>query len=224
MRKSKNKQLVRKLVTQCRVNICSLNLNDMKNTFVKTDFKIQGFQADRIIFDDSDLVSMDVTCRMNGQLLATTFMFTFSNFNDLLRFSGESGDKLQLTVSDKLMSDGEKPYIIDLQQEPIVFTTCSLDLCYLIADDTTCFSVEDVMPISLVQQAKNLRINMADFSNVHLSSDSSLNIALNEVATLYRYYEGLKELNLTDEHAREKAGLKNEKLFKIAFYAAKNVK
>lgn len=195
----------------------------MNNTFIKSDFKIQSFGASRIIFDDSDLVSLDVKTRIDGQLLETTLMFTFTKFNDLLRFSGEIGEKLQLTVSDKLMSTDEKPYIIDVSNEPFVFTTCSLDICYLIEGDDSCYSVEDVTPISFIQQAKNLRINIADFNDVHLQKEATLNLALNEVATLYRYYIGLKELNLSDDHAREKAGLKNDKLFKIAFYASKSM-
>ncbi len=199
-------------------------LIDMNSLLVIADYNVQGFSASRIIFDDSDLVSMDVSCRIGGKLIRTTFMFTFSKFNDLLRFSGESGEKLQLKVSDKLVSDEAMPYIIDLQHEPLVFTTCRLDLTYLLAGDDSCFSVEEVMPLSLVQQARNLRMNIADFRHVQLQQDSPLNAALIEVATLYRYYMGLKELNLSDEHAREKAGLKNEKLFRIAFHAAKSAK
>lgn len=224
MRRYKNKTLVRKLVTYLNANICELNLNDMSNTFIKTEFKVQGFSCSRIIFDDSDLVSMDVMSRIEGQLKPTTFMFTFGKFNDLLRFAGESGEKLQLMVSDKLMSSEEKPYIIDLSEKPIVFTTCNLELSYLVAEDDTCFSVDDILPLSFIQQAKNLRSNMADFKDVSLHNETSLNLALKEVATLYRYYMGLKELNLTEEHAREKAGLRNEKLFKIAYHAAKTLK
>lgn len=199
-------------------------LSDMNTLLVSADFNIQGFSASRIIFDDSDLVSMDVNCRVGGKLIATTLMFTFAKFNDLLRFSGESGEKLQLIVSDKLVSNEAMPYIIDLKAEPLVFTTCRLDLSYLLTGDDSCFSVEEVLPLSLIQQAKNLRMNIADFRHVQLQQDSPLNAALLEVATLYRYYMGLKELNLTDEHAREKAGLKNEKLFRIAFHAAKSAK
>ncbi len=199
-------------------------LHDMNSLSAIADYNVQGFSASRIIFDDSDLVSMDVSCRIGLKLIRTTFMFTFSKFNDLLRFSGESGEKLQLKVSDKLVSNEAMPYIIDLQQEPLVFTTCRLDLTYLLAGDDSCFSVEEVLPLSLVQQARNLRMNIADFRHVHLQQDSPLNAALLEVATLYRYYMGLKELNLSDEHAREKAGLKNEKLFRIAFHAAKSAK
>ena len=167
---------------------------------------------------------MDVNCRIGEQLTLTTFMFTFGKFNDLLRFAGESGEKLQLMVSDKLMGIEEKPYIIDLKETPIVFTTCNLELSYLVAEDDSCFSVDEVIPLSLIQQAKNLRSNMADFKDVTLHNETSLNLALKEVATLYRYYMGLKELNLSEEHAREKAGLCNEKLFKIAYHAAKTIK
>lgn len=195
----------------------------MHRTFVKADFSATAFRATRILFDDSDLVSMEVECRVDGHMQRTTFLFSFCRFNDLLRFSGESGERLQLRVSDKLVSEEKQPYVIDLTEDPIVFTTCRLDLTYLIEGDHSCFSVEEVMPLSLVQQARNLRMNTADFGGVNLQSDSTLNAALYEVATLYRYYLGLRELNLSEEHAREKAGLRNDKLFRIAFHAAKDV-
>lgn len=195
----------------------------MHRTFVKADFSATAFRATRILFDNSDLVSMEVECRVEGHMQGTTFLFSFSRFNDLLRFSGESGERLQLRVSDKLVSDEQQPYLIDLKEEPIVFTTCRLDLNYLIEADRSCFSVDDVMPLSLVQQARNLRINTSDFGGVNLQSDTTLNAALREMATLYRYYLGLRELNLSEEHAREKAGLRNDKLFRIAYHAAKDV-
>lgn len=208
---------------QCRLNICEQILIEMENTFVKTEFKVQGFACSKIIFDDSDLVSMHIKCRINGQLVCTTFMFTFSMFNDLLRFSGESGEKLQLLVSDKLISSEETPYVIDLAAQPIVFTTCSIGLSYLIAGDESCFSVDEILPLSFLQQAKNVRNNMIDFKDTHLNQAAALNLALKEIASMYRFYVGLKELNLDENHARERAGLHNDKLFKIAFHAAKTL-
>ena len=41
---------------------------------------------------------------------------------------------------------------------------------------------------------------------------------------MYRYYVGLKELNLNEDSAREKAGLRNDKLFKLAYHAANESK
>ena len=40
------------------------------------------------------------------------------------------------------------------------------------------------------------------------------------MASMYRYYVGLTELNLSETAAREKAGLSNEHLFKLAYHAA----
>ena len=124
-------------------------------------------------------------------------------------------------VSDKLLSNEERPYIIEAG---LMFTACSIELSFLIADDASCFSAEEIMPISFLQQAKNLRTNIKDFNNVHLDNKIQLNHALQEIATMYRYYLGLKELNLNETSAREKAGLSNEKLFKIAYHAAISVK
>ena len=221
---SKSNIKLRKLITQLEVNLCELiNTGSMKtNTLIKADFKIQAFEAKRIIFDDSDLVSVQVRCRREDTIISTTLLFTFSRFNDLLRFSGESGDRLQIIVSDKLLSNEEKPYVIDLAEKPIIFTSSMLELSYLIAEDNTCFSVEDVSPLSFLQQAKNLRNNIKDFQDVHLQNKNYLQHALQEIATMYRYYVGLKELNLQDSSAREKAGLQNEQLFKLAYFAAQH--
>ena len=115
-KKNKDSLKLRKLITQLEVNICNeLNKLNMKHTLVQANFKIQAFEMNRVIFDDSDLVSMEIKCRIDDQLVNTTLLFTFGKFNDLLRFSGESGEKLQLLVSDKLLSNEERPYIIDFK-------------------------------------------------------------------------------------------------------------
>jgi hypothetical protein len=221
-RKNKNNVLLRKLITYLETNICThKTIHKMKQTFVTTDFNVQAFSISQVIFDDSDLVSLQVNCRIREKLMSTTFLFTFSKFNDLLRFSGDNGEKLQLLVSDKLLSQSnERPHIIDLSNQPLVFSICQLDMCYLIDGDDTCFSIEEVSPLSYIQQAKNLRNNIRDFNTVQLENKTQLNQALIEMASMYRYYLGLKELNLNDASAREKAGLQNEKLYKMAFCAS----
>lgn len=191
---------------------------------IHADVTIQAFRVSRIVFDDTDLVSANVACRFQGALRKTTLLFTFSVFNDLLRFSGESGDKLQQLVCDKLWSNEEHPYIIDISHEPMLFAACSASLSYLIDQDDTCFHVEQVMPLSLLQQAKNLRTNIQDFQHVHIDNRKYLSHSLQEIASMYRYYCGLTELNLNDKSAREKSGLLNDKLFRMAYHAAKTIR
>lgn len=219
--KCKNKKLVRKLITHCPLNLCTeQKKNIMQNTFVKADFKVDAFKANRIIFDDSDLVSIEIKCKLNEKWIKTNLLFTFRKFNDLLRFSGSIGEKMQLLVSDKLLFTKEKPYVIDVENDSYVFSNCSLEVSYVIEEDLSCFSVEEVIPIPYLQQIKSLRKNIADFADVHLHNQTSLNSAIAEMASMYRYYKGLTELNLSEEAAREKAGLLNEHLFKLAFHAS----
>jgi hypothetical protein len=124
-------------------------------------------------------------------------LFPFSKFNDLLRFSGAVGEKLQLKVSDKLLSNGEQPYIIDLINDNIIFTNCSLELVHLQDGDSTYFCVEEITPLSFLQQTKNLRTNMRDFHSVELNNDLQQNFTLVEFAQMYFYYKGLIELNIS---------------------------
>lgn len=182
-----------------------------------------AFMCHRVVFDQSDLVSLHTTCRIGHELKKTILLFTFSAFNDLLRLNGKAGENLQIIVSDKLWSNEETPYIIDLGKEGPVFTTCRMQLSELMRFDDSCYSVDHLFPLSFVHRARKLRFDIADFGKASLQQNDMINHAMKKAAAMYRYYQGLLELNITEEAAREKAGLKNESLLKIAFEAAKTV-
>ena len=61
---------------------------------------------------------------------------------------------------------------------------------------------------------------MRDFHSVELKNTFQQNLILVEFAQMYIYYKGLIELNISENAAREKAGLQNDKLFKMAYCAA----
>lgn len=195
----------------------------MISSIVPQVFLTDAFMCHRVVFDESDLVSLHTTCRIDQQLKKTILLFTFSAFNDLLRFSGKTGEELQLLVSDKLWSKEEAPYIIELGEEGPVFTTCRLQLSELIRFDDSCYSVDQLFPLSFVQRARKLRFDIADFGKATLQQNEMVNHAMKKAAAMYRYYQGLLELNISEEAAREKAGLKNETLLKMAFQAAKTI-
>ena len=174
------------------------------------------------MFDDSDLVSVQVQCRIGNELKDSTLLFCFSHFNDLLRFSGSSGDRLQMQVCDQLLGSGEQPYTVFPEAQYAVFTTCELKLSYLIEGDDSCLHVDELRPLSLIQQAKNVRAIYNDFKEVHIENRQSMNHSLREIASMYRYYAGLLELNLKESAAREKSGLQNDRLFRLAFQASRS--
>lgn len=188
---------------------------------VQTDFSIDAFMATQVIFDDSDLVSVSCQCRIQNELKQTTLLFTFATFNDFLRHSGSAGAALQEIVCTKLLGNEQPPYLISLHEKPLVFVQCKLELSYLIAQDESCLSVEAVKPVSFLQQAQNLRRNIKDFGPMSITLNEVVKHALDDLSTHYRFYMGLKELQLNDQSAREKAGLQNEKIFKLAYYAAR---
>lgn len=192
----------------------------MNQTSIQTTFRCHAFRIHQVIFDDSDLVSVSCMARVQNGVQHTTLLFTFSHFNQFLRLSGEAGAKLQQQVCDKLLGNEEPPYLISLEEAPILFVNCALELSYLLTGDESCYSVEGIQSLSFLQQAAQLKQNIRDFGDVHLSREHWLKNTFKDLASIYHYYAGLLELNINEHAAREKAGLLNEKIFKLAYYAA----
>lgn len=221
----KNKyKYVNSLRSRLKIFVLTNKMSTMIPSTVPQAHLTDSFMCHRVVFDQSDLVSLHTTCRIGHELKKTVLLFTFATFNDLLRFSGKSGEELQLAVSDKLLSAEETPYVIDLGSQGPVFTTCRLYLSELIQFDDSCYSVDDLFPMSFVQRARKIRLDIADFGKASLQQNDMVNHAMKKAAAMYRYYNGLLELNISEDAAREKAGLKNESLFKMAFQAAKTFK
>ncbi len=192
----------------------------MTNTFITQQEDIQALHISQIIFDESDLVSLKAEARMNGQLQSLNLLLTFRQFNDALRFSGQIGETLQLEISDKLASNDKSLYIINLQDKQVIFTTVSLKISLLTQEDENTYVVDEVLPLSFVQQAKNLKQNIRDFHQGKLEKNNMLKSELMRIAKMYRYYRGLLSLNINEQEARRHAGLENDKLFQLAFMAS----
>jgi hypothetical protein len=221
-RKNKYK-CVNSLRSRLKIFVLTNKMKAMIPSTIPKVHLIDSFMCHGVVFDQSDLVSLHTTCRIGQELKKTILLFTFSAFNDLLRFNGKTGEDLQIIVSDKLWSNEETPYIIDLGKEGPVFTTCRMQLSELIRSDDSCYSVDHLFPLSFVQRARKLRFDIADFGKASLQQNDMVNHAMKKAAAMYRYYQGLLELNISEEAAREKAGLKNESLLKMAFQASKTV-
>ncbi len=191
----------------------------MTDTFIQVQEEIQALQLTQVIFDDSDLVSVKAKARLNNQLQDIDLLFSFKQFNDTLRYTGASGDALQDAMSEKLTSNDKSLYIIHLEEEKMVFTTCKFKVSILTQEDASTYCVDEVSPLSFFQQAKNLKANIRDFDMGKLEKKNALKDELLNIAKRYRYYKGLLTLNINEIEARRKSGLENDKLFQLAFMA-----
>ncbi len=192
----------------------------MTQTFIPQQEEIQSLRLLQIIFDDSDLVSLKATVRINDELTNVDLLLSFQEFNDVLRFTGEVGEELQLEISDKLGSNDKSLYVIDLTKKEVVFTTVKIKISLLTEQDEKTFVVDEIAPLSFLQQAKNLKNNIRDFHKGKLQNNKMLKSELLRISKMYRYYRGLLTLNIKEEEARKHAGLENDKLFQLAFIAS----
>jgi hypothetical protein len=191
----------------------------MTETFIPRKEEIQALQITQIIFDDSDLVSLKAQVRVGALIQSMDLLLSFQQFNDMLRFTGRTGEDLQLEISDKLNSNDKNLYVIDLRSKSVVFTTVKLNISLLTGEDENTFVVDDIQPLSFLQQAKNLKKNIRDFEMGKLENNRLLKSELLRIAKMYRYYKGLLSLNINEQEARKHAGLENDKLFQLAFIA-----
>lgn len=192
----------------------------MIQTFIPKKEDIQAFQLIQIIFDDSDLVSLKAHVRIENEVQEMDLLLSFSQFNDMLRFTGQIGEGLQLEISDKLNSNDKNLYVIDLTTKTVVFTTVRLKISMLTKEDHKTYVVDDIQPLSFLQQARNLKKNIRDFEMGKLENNRNLRGELLRIAKMYRYYKGLLTLNINEQEARRHAGLENDKLFQLAFMAS----
>jgi hypothetical protein len=191
----------------------------MTQTFIQVQEEIQALQLTQVIFDDSDLVSVKAIARVHNEIKDIDLLFSFKQFNDTLRYTGAIGDALQDAMSEKLTDNNKAMYIIKLEKEKMVFTTCKFKISVLTEEDNNVYCVDEVSPLSFFQQAKNLKSNIRDFDMGKLEKTKALKDELLNIAKRYRYYTGLLTLNINETEARRKSGLENDKLFQLAFMA-----
>jgi len=192
----------------------------MTNTFIPQKEEIQALHITQVIFDDSDLVSLKAESRIAGHIRSLDLLLSFQQFNNMLRFTGRAGEEIQLEISDKLNTNDKNLYVIDLAKKSVVFTTVKLSISLLTEEDNHTYVVDDLQPLSFLQQAKNLKNNIRDFDMGKLENNRLLKNELLRIAKMYRYYKGLLTLNINDTEARKHAGLENDKLFQLAFMAS----
>jgi hypothetical protein len=197
----------------------------MKTNTATPDFDINGFSATHIIFDNSNYATIWAKCRIANKLQEVHFVMSFDKLNDLMRFSGVNGEKIILHMVDQMMLSTAPPYMIalkDVISAEVAFTAVRLKVTAtdMISPSqayiSDCLFVEEVWPINIIQQAKNLAQHTKDFKNLNIVSDAVLQTSLLQLKDMYGFYLGLMELDIAETSCRNKASLSDDRLFAMA--------
>lgn len=199
-------------------------------TSTANQFEINGICVSHIIFDEGNYATLWAKCRIADRLKDIHLIIEIEKLNDLLRFSGEFGEKVLLQMIDEMMMAKEAPYVLNFLKtfgKEALFTSCKFTVSLIDTkhhSDTQCFLITDVMPISFIQQAKNISQHVRDFNESIPVNTQQINVCVNQLGELYAYYLGLIELDINEESAREKSQLINPQLFQMAQLAYNNAK
>jgi hypothetical protein len=188
--------------------------------------EISGFSVSKIIFDEGDFVTLWVNCRLQNKIQETHLVLSFAKLNDILRFSGEDGEKILLKMLDIMMFASRPPYVLDMLQDfesEIIITSCKLQISPLVNVYYTlqenCFLVDIIWPINIIQQAKNLKQHLQDFNSAKVIQQGNNNSQ--QLRKMYAHYLGLLELDIIETVARSRAHLTDGRLFQLAEMAHK---
>jgi hypothetical protein len=197
----------------------------MKQSISTPEFDINGFSATHIIFDHSNYATIWAKCRIANQLQDIHLIMPFDKLNDLMRFSGANGEKILLSMVDEMMHKSDPPYVVILKDvigTTVSFTSTKLKVVKTtiteneLNQDCACYFVEEVWPINIIQQAKNLLQHTKDFRNTSIVSNEVLHTSLLQLNEMYNVYLGLLELDITEASSRAKANLSDDRLFALA--------
>ncbi len=200
--------------------------NQISNNAQTANVNVNGFQIQKIIFDDSNFATLWVSARIENCLKESHFVIPFNLLNDLLRFCGNTGEKVLLKMLDIMMLSSKPPYVLDIASDldmELVITCVKLKLEHLWgalneAPCENCYLVQEVSPINLLQQAKNMQQHVRDFKTEIIETNTQHN-NLEQLCTMYGYYLGLLELDIKESAARSKAKLSDPRIYSLAAIA-----
>jgi hypothetical protein len=183
--------------------------------------RLQEITVSQIIVDHSEWVSLWGRTVWDQHPIRMDFILTFEMLNKLLRFSGQTGDRIQMLLVEQLERGLQEPSILDLEAlcgAPLTLNSCMLSVSPTgIRDesgqwqtDPRCLSIDDVQP--------RLQKQKAVVSPNHLCHDN-LGKCTEVLVRLYELYLGYLELGFEEGSALKQAELVDDLKFKMAYYA-----
>lgn len=189
-------------------------------TFAPQFMEITAIYVSQVIFDRSEWVSIWGSVDTDKGKRKMDFVTDFDTLNQLLRFSGQAGDDIQMHLVDKLEGELQEPSVVDLENlygSPLLLNGCRLKVYHPREQDargqwTTdrkCLFIDEVMPLLEKKTIVKIRKNLYR---------ENLEKCLELLSTSYEVYLGFLEIGLDEDAARQKSELADDTKFKMAYY------
>ncbi len=187
-----------------------------------------------ILFDDTTDVTIFgyVNDKEKDELFCCDFICQFSVLYDILFFSGNDGEILMNEISEKLSHDLEIPTeidVVEILEDPLLIDKLLLKVYKTHEKDEfgiwkesneSCYFIDEI-----IDESKHLKPITEEDLDKALEHVNSLEYAKEQfeehmllLNNGYKYYLQLIEKEFTEKDARKMSGLKDELLFRIAYY------
>jgi len=179
-----------------------------------------GIALRQIVMDQTEWVTL-WGYQLGEQIpLKTDYVLEFETLNKLLRLHGDLGDEIQMLLVERLEGGLETAQVVDIEQ--IFGMPALLDRCrlrgYHPEQEVAPGHWEENPRITLIEDLVTVAPRPMDKKNLYRQNYYK---CLRLLIKSYKLYLGYLELDFDEATAMEKAGLKDEVKFKMAYYAWK---
>jgi len=179
---------------------------------------ITYFEASDIIFDDSNDVTVYGMAGFEDGDEEIILSLDFTNLNELLSSAGDDGKRVAEKIGDVLSkTDDAYPVSIDLYDildHSLVIDTLEMRIYHAMEENGEEGWEETEENIYFLDEFDEL-----DEDDLEMYKHKrKLNQHLETLSSGFEYYESLKEIGFSEEDARNKAGLTDPFLFKLALH------
>lgn len=193
----------------------------MKSTLANSPLYLQQIAVSQILFDHSEWVTLWGFQYDQKGPVPCDFIIDFDLLNKILRYSGKTGDELQMQLVEHIERGIQEPSVVDVEAlygEPVLLDACRLRVSC--AMEQAKDGSWQASPHCLFIDAVHPRFEVLPPADAQtLRRDDSLDMCVEVLARCYSLYQGYLELDFDAETAQAMAGLADDLRYRMAFLA-----
>lgn len=195
----------------------------MPDAYIPKYYYIDEIIINAIVFDETENLTLLGSYYNTDEekLNSCDYLCDFAQLTDLLLIAGEHADKIITELTDKLCGEFEIPSVLDIKEiigEPLKIEGIMIKIYkpHDKNDDGEWVPINEPLYIIDDIESKEAFEQSPEGKQYLFKQEISKYLSILNIA--FRYYEQLVAMKFPDKKARKKAGLKDELLFRIAYF------